>query len=201
MRSISLCGAGSGFWGTDTAAFAMSTSCWDACNLSGSTTGLTCTGDAASDVASVALAAAEPLVVVTAADDVVLLSVDVWVVAVVDVVLDDEKLGVVDGDDESLVVISAVAGRGSGVRTGSVTTGAIASDGYSVVVAYAVSLAESVGSYGGSSARAGTIPAESAVNEIAAPKASTTAALRHKPMRGGAFILAQPLSSRRCAGL
>jgi hypothetical protein len=179
MRSISLCGAGSGFWGTDTAAFAVSTSCWDACNLSGSTTGLTCTGDAASDISGVALAAAEPLVVLTAADD-----------AVVDVVLDDEKLG----------VISAVAGRGWGVRTGSVTTGAIVSGGYSVVVAYAVSLAASVGSYGGSSARAGTIPADSAVKEIAAPKASTTAAPRHKPMRRGAFILAQPLSSRGGVG-
>jgi hypothetical protein len=177
----------------------MSTSCWDACNLSGSITGLTCTGDAASDVSSVALAAAEPLVVLTAADDVALLSVDVWVVAVVDVVLDDERLGVVDEDAESLVV-SAVAGMGSGVRTGSVTTGAIDSGGYSVVVAYAVSLAVSVGSYGGSSARAGTIPAESAVKEIAAPKASTTAAPRHKPMRRGAFILAQPLSSRSGAG-
>jgi hypothetical protein len=167
----------------------MSTSCWDACNLSGSTTGLTCTGDAASDVSGVALAAAEPLVVLTAADD-----------AVVDVVLDDEKLGVVDEDAESLGVISADAGRGSGVRTGSVTTGAIVSGGYSVVVAYAVSLAASVGSYGGSSARAGTIPADSAVKEIAAPKASTTAAPRHKPMRRGAFILAQPLSSRGGVG-
>jgi hypothetical protein len=166
----------------------MSTSCWDACNLWGSTTGLICTGDAALDVAGVALAAAEPRVVLTATDDVVLLSVDVWVV------------GVVDVEAESLVVISAVAGRGSGGRGCSVTTGAIVSGGYSVVVAYAVSLAVSVGSYGGSSARARTIPAESAVKEIAAPKASTTAAPRHKPKQRGAFIVAQPLSSHRGAG-
>lgn len=158
-------------------------------------------GNAASDVVIAGLAIAESLVVLTTTDDVVLLLVDVWVVVpVVDVVLDDEKLVVVVVDAESLVVIATVGGAGSGVRTGSVRTGSVrtgssvgVTGGYSVVVAYAVSLAMTVGSSGGS-ARAGTISMESSIKEIATPEASTTAAPRHKPIRRGAFILAQPLS-------
>ena len=153
-------------------------------------------GNAASDVVIAGLAMAESLVVLTTTDDVVLLLVDVWVVVpVVDVVLDDEKLVVVVVDAESLVVIATVGGAGSGVRTGSVRTGSSVgvTGGYSVVVAYAVSLAMTVGSSGGS-ARAGTISMESSIKEIATPEASTTAAPRHKPIRRGAFILAQPLS-------
>jgi hypothetical protein len=60
------------------------------------------------DVVTAALAAAETLGVLS--DDVVLLPVDVWVAAVVGVALDDEELGVVVEDAESLGVISAVAG-------------------------------------------------------------------------------------------
>ncbi len=113
------------------------------------------------------------LVVLETADDGVLLSVDVWVVPVVDVVLDDERLVVVDVDAESPVVIATVGAAGPGVRTGSVRIGSSVgvNGGYSVVVAYAVSLAMTVGS-----ARAGKAFTESAIKEIATPEASTTAA-------------------------
>lgn len=111
------------------------------------------------------------------ADDGVLLSVDVWVVPVVDVVLDDERLVVVVVDAESPVVIATVGGAGPGVRTGSVRIGSSVgvNGGYSVVVAYAVSLAMTVGS-GSGSARAGKTCTESAIKEIATPEASTSAA-------------------------
>lgn len=117
------------------------------------------------------------LVVLETADDGVLLSVDVWVVPVVDVVLDDERLVVVVVDAESPVVIATAGGAGPGVRTGSVRIASSVgvTGGYSVVVAYAVSLAMTVGS-GSGSARAGTACTESAIKEIATPEASTTAA-------------------------
>jgi hypothetical protein len=171
-----------------------------AVNLSGSTIGPAGAGGATSDGVTEALAAAEAPVVLSTADGVGLVPVVGWTVAVVDGVLVDETLVVVVADTESLGVISAVVGTGSDGRTDSVTIGANVSGGYSVAVAVADSLAVSVGSYGGSSARAGTVPAENAVKEIAAAEASATAAPRDKPMRRGAFILAQPPPARGVAG-
>jgi hypothetical protein len=135
-------------------------------------------GDTTSDVVIVSVCVTTgELVILTRAGDVVRLpAVDVWLVSVVDVVLDDDKLGVVLEDAESLVGISTVAGTGSVVKAGSVTTGATVavSSGYSGVVTDAVVLGSVVPSPG--MARAGTIPPLSEMTAIATPEASDTMA-------------------------
>jgi hypothetical protein len=76
------------------------------------------------------------------------------------------------------------------------TAGGVVAGGDSVVVTYAVapgSVVTVVSVIG--SARAGTIPPQSAVNEIAHPEASTIAAPRPEQIRRGALIVAQLLST------
>jgi hypothetical protein len=104
-----------------------------------------------------------------------------------------DELVVVLKEAESEVVSTNGVVAGALVVT---TAGGVVTGAYSVVVTYAVapgSVVTVVSVIG--SARAGIIPPESAVNEIAHPDASTIAAPRPEQIRRGALIVAQLLST------
>jgi hypothetical protein len=163
------------------------------CNLSGSTTGPAGAGGVMPDGVAEGLATTEALGVLTTADDVGL--VTRLVGALVSVV---DEVGVLEGvvDSNDVVSTATVASVGVAASVGVVgSVGVIASVESAGVTGIVGSLDAdgSVDTCGGSSAKAGAMPADSAVTHIGATtKASTTAAPRHKPMRCRAFIAALP---------